>query len=89
MFLKNKNIFFEMRRSKVTDYAALINGIIYFCQSCRRPFLSVKGHESTRPLLISGILYVYTCVLTLFLPVKNDDSICPNSGDTFASYNQR
>ena len=24
MFLKNKNIIFEIRRSKVTDYAALI-----------------------------------------------------------------
>ena len=27
MFLKNKNIIFKIRRSKVTDYAALINGI--------------------------------------------------------------
>ena len=25
MFLKNKNIIFKMKRSKVTDYAALIN----------------------------------------------------------------
>ena len=25
MFLKNKNIIFEIRRSKVTDYAALTN----------------------------------------------------------------
>ena len=25
MFLKNKNIIFKIRRSKVTDYAALIN----------------------------------------------------------------
>ena len=25
VFLKNKNIIFEMRRSKVTDYAALTN----------------------------------------------------------------
>ena len=29
MFLKNKNIIFESRRSKVTDYAALIETCIY------------------------------------------------------------
>ena len=55
-----------------------------------KTFLISKGHDSTRPLLISGILHVYTYVLlTLFLPVEDDDSICPNSGDTFVSYNQR
>ena len=27
MFLKNKNIIFKIRRSKVTDYAALTNNI--------------------------------------------------------------
>ena len=27
MFLKNKNIIFKIRRSKVTDYAALIKNI--------------------------------------------------------------
>ena len=31
MFLKNKNIIFKIRRSKVTDYAALIHAI--FCQT--------------------------------------------------------
>ena len=29
MFLKNKNIFFKIRRSKVTDYAALIAHCIF------------------------------------------------------------
>ena len=27
MFLKNKNVTFKIRRSKVTDYAALISGV--------------------------------------------------------------
>ena len=30
MFLKNKNIIFKIRRSKVKDYAALIDGPIIF-----------------------------------------------------------
>ena len=32
VFMKNKNIIFKIRRSKVTDYAALSD---YFCFSCR------------------------------------------------------
>ena len=35
MFLKNKNIIFEIRRSKVTEYAALtahLNIYLYICQ---------------------------------------------------------
>ena len=30
MFLKNKNIIFKIRRSKVTEYAALTNDYIFF-----------------------------------------------------------
>ena len=30
MFLKNKNIIFKIRRSKVTDYAALRVAVYYF-----------------------------------------------------------
>ena len=29
MFLKNKNIIFKFRRSKVTDYAALSSVVLY------------------------------------------------------------
>ena len=29
MFLKNKNIIFKIRRSKVTDYAALSHALLY------------------------------------------------------------
>ena len=37
MFLKNKNIIFRIRRSKVTDYADLIKcNLIVFIPSCGR-----------------------------------------------------
>ena len=33
MFLKNKNIIFKIRKSKVTDYAALMDGDSVNCKS--------------------------------------------------------
>ena len=33
-FLKNKNIIFKIRRSKVTDYAALIYVLAFYTVSC-------------------------------------------------------
>ena len=38
MFLKNKNIIFKIRRSKVTDYAALKQGYRY--HKIRKAFLN-------------------------------------------------
>ena len=54
MFLKNKNIIFKIRRSKVTDYAALkINSILKFQLYVQG--ITVKtvlsGHLKRRPKL--------------------------------------
>ena len=46
MFLKNKNIIFKIRRSKVTDYAAL-NGLLCNCSiswSYSLVFVLFKGN---------------------------------------------
>ena len=58
MFLKNKNIIFKIRRSKVTDYAALIqrylNGAcitkalewsMYYNGTCMEHAFNTKVHE--------------------------------------------
>ena len=49
MFKKNKNIVFKSRRSKVTDYAALIN--------------SIKHEHSCKILHIYiGIIHDFSCI---------------------------
>ena len=45
MFLKNKNIIFKIRRSKVTDYAALSRALEKF--SITSQFLGSKLQKST------------------------------------------
>ena len=46
MFLKNKNIIFKIRRSKVTDYAALNEMYVWFLlptyPNCFNPTLNLK-----------------------------------------------
>ena len=47
MFLKNKNIIFKIRRSKVTDYAALTNSFQYRKQCILRAISGiVHAHHS-------------------------------------------
>ena len=36
VFLKNKDIIFKIRRSKVTDYAALTAIYLYTCSGCEK-----------------------------------------------------
>ena len=49
VFLKNKNIIFKIRRSKVTDYAALIcHKFLYFWQS-------VFTHRTAPPFFKLGL----------------------------------
>ena len=62
MFLKNKNIIFKIRRSKVTDYAALKSEKL-------SPILSIvcKQHESMANCMLSvkpenPFVSVYDCV---------------------------
>ena len=45
MFLKNKNIIFKIRRSKVTDYAALTNSFQYRKQCILRAILGIVHHS--------------------------------------------
>ena len=52
MFLKNKNIIFKIRRSKVTDYAALI-----FISGCGSAISSAKEGNSC---------YIYNLVKSLY-----------------------
>ena len=40
MFLKNKNIIFKIRKSKVTDYAALNNIISYLNKNIQKEMVA-------------------------------------------------
>ena len=66
MFLKNKNIIFKIRRSKVTDYAALRSKSHWFEIHChvleQDPLL---GTGSTQEM-ISVIFYIAIC-----MPLQN------------------
>ena len=46
MFLKNKNIIFKIKRSKVTDYAALIVSIIQTSKFNNELYFQNVGPES-------------------------------------------
>ena len=52
MFLKNKNIIFKIRRSKVTDYAALMNDrryiLTYSNEINRSVFCHILTHDFER-----------------------------------------
>ena len=48
MFLKNKNIIFKIRRSKVTDYAALRQICAKFYNNCRLMFTNNKFEHATK-----------------------------------------
>ena len=52
MFLKNENIIFKVRRSKVTDYAALILRRIFSFGNF--PIENVSGITSGIPVEVSG-----------------------------------
>ena len=51
MFLKNKNIIFEIRRSKVTDYAALTSPPL-------DPPMNALWHASPPERLLVNVAYV-------------------------------
>ena len=65
MFLKNKNIIFKIRRSKVTDYAALINAGDCHCPVCGTFFKVVTQKSITH----------------LSRAKRPINGISPNSGD--------
>ena len=68
MFLKNKNIIFKIRRSKVTDYAALIY-TIYHTDLTVLNFMGTSiGTKRVKCVLIVSWLAVY--VLHLLLTVS-------------------
>ena len=48
MFLKNKNIIFKIRRSKVTDYAALKVRSLFFIKLFKRIYHLVHSWSMTR-----------------------------------------
>ena len=52
MFLKNKNIIFRIRRSKVTDYAALSPPVKYFT-------------DRSKAVLLVWIIYVISVLFLL------------------------
>ena len=65
MFLKNKNIIFKIRRSKVTDYAALIHGFMLVenmtVKSMQHRFYAIiwiKPILSYQGLIIQSSLYM-------------------------------
>ena len=62
MFLKNKNIIFKIRRSKVTDYAALM-GSSYYDLSNTHP--QIGTFLSEKCLIIFCLLSASTPVLVV------------------------
>ena len=56
MFLKNKNIIFKIRRSKVTDYAALKGGYTDSSESTLVKMLHCwKSHVTAQMIIINFI----------------------------------
>ena len=69
MFLKNRNIISKIRRSKVTDYAALSDLITQVGRIRAHLFLGVKAIESEDlysaidcTILVSKVMAMCTCV---------------------------
>ena len=66
MFLKNRNISSKIKRSKVTDYAALILYILMYSYNklgivhCKYMYLGVSGYNFKKYIILSeDLLYLY------------------------------
>ena len=64
MFLKNKNIIFKIRRSKVTDYAALRQVLLYFFQLSKIEF----NRDELQCRFTSSSTFSYPFLFVLHLP---------------------
>ena len=77
MFLKNKNIIFKIRRSKVKDYADLILFILRMHAICRSDLLSTIINTKNRvksTIFFIDILNIVINILVVFLLKQYDDN---------------
>ena len=76
MFLKNKNIIFKIRRSKVTDYAALNNGhAIHTCMLNTDVYIPVC-HNPRSQLPHEYIWAIFRVLSTRIIPAAGNRESC-------------